>query len=186
MSLVYIFPTESPARHGKIARLDVGRDRDLTVIWLLEQVGNVLHTRQVECMDRETFEAQEAVLYGILSLPNVSRCCIDQTSIGRQFTERAIKKFGASKVEGIHFTGPVKEELACPLRHRFEDKTIRIPNDKLIRADLRSIRKETTASGNIRFTGERTKNGHADRFWALALAIHAAKRPKLQYWAQLC
>ena len=32
--------------------------------------------------------------------------------IGRQFTERAQKRFGTYKVEGIHFTGPVKEELA--------------------------------------------------------------------------
>jgi phage FluMu gp28-like protein len=38
------------------------------------------------------------------------------------------------------------------------------------------MRKEATASGNIRFTGERTKNGHADRFWGLALALHAAKQ----------
>ena len=34
---------------------------------------------------------------------------------------------------------------------------------------------KTTASGNIRFAGERGKNGHCDRFWALALALHAGK-----------
>ena len=78
----------------------------------------------------------------------------------------------------------MKEELAYPVRAAFEDKTIRIPNDNAIRADLRSIRKETTASGNIRFTGERTQNGHADRFWALAL--HAAKEAsEPQFWAQV-
>jgi phage FluMu gp28-like protein len=38
------------------------------------------------------------------------------------------------------------------------------------------MRKEATASGNIRFTGERTVHGHADRFWALALALHAAQQ----------
>ena len=39
--------------------------------------------------------------------------------------------------------------------------------------------KETTASGNIRFTAERNANGHADRFWAVALALHAGKAPSV-------
>ncbi|OJT95189.1 MAG: hypothetical protein BGN83_07550 [Rhizobium sp. 63-7] len=46
-----------------------------------------------------------------------------------------------------------------------------------IRADLRSVTKQVTAAGNIRFTAERTPDGHADHFWALALAIHAAGAP---------
>lgn len=95
--------------------------------------------------------------------------------MGRQFAERAQKRFGEYRVEGVQFTGAVKEDLAYPLRAAFEDKSLRIPNDKFIRADLRGVRKETTASGNIRFAGERGKNGHCDRFWALALAIHAGK-----------
>jgi len=39
------------------------------------------------------------------------------------------------------------------------------------------VTKQTTAAGNIRFTAERTPDGHADRFWALALAVHAAATP---------
>ena len=30
------------------------------------------------------------------------------------------------------------------------------------------------AAGNIRFSADRGENGHSDRFWALALALHAA------------
>ena len=54
---------------------------------------------------------------------------------------------------------------------------LRIPYDATIRSDLRSVTKQTTAAGNIRFTAERTPDGHADRFWALALAVHAAATP---------
>jgi phage FluMu gp28-like protein len=165
--------------------VDVGRDKDLTVIWVVEKLGDMRFTRDVITLDRKAFDEQEDVLYRILEKPGVRRCCIDQTGLGRQFAERAIKRFGQYNVEGIHFTGPVKEELAYPVRAAFEDKTVRIPSDKVIRADLRSIRKETTASGNIRFTGERTKNGHADRFWALALALHAAKTQGGGYWGKV-
>ena len=77
----------------------------------------------------------------------------------------------------MRFTGPVKEELAFPVRAAFEDKAVRIPRDDKIRADLRSIKKTTTAAGNIRFEADVGPGGHADRFWALALAKHAAGAP---------
>ena len=51
---------------------------------------------------------------------------------------------------------------------------MRIPDRPEIVSDFRAIRKETTAAGNIRFTAERGPGGHSDRFWAKALARHAA------------
>ncbi|MDB6056826.1 MAG: hypothetical protein JWO95_670 [Verrucomicrobiales bacterium] len=156
--------------------VDIGRDHDLTVFWLLDKRGSTYHTVGIEVFDKEPFEKQEAALYELLSLPLVKRCCIDQTGIGRQFTERAQNRFGKYKVEGITFTQAMKEELAYPVRMAFEDRTIKIPSQPEIRTDLRAIKKETTASGNIRFTADRSASGHSDRFWALALALHATKR----------
>jgi phage FluMu gp28-like protein len=156
--------------------VDVGRDHDLTVIWVLQKLGGVFYTREVVELQAVEFAAQEAELYAILERPEVRRCCIDASGIGRQFAERARKRFGSYKVEEIKFTAPVKEELAYPLRAAFEDRAVRIPDGKPLMADLRAVRKETTASGNIRFTADRGKNGHADRFWALALALHGGKR----------
>ena len=48
------------------------------------------------------------------------------------------------------------------------------PYDPNIRADLRAVTKQVSRAGNVRFTAERNADGHADRFWALALALHAA------------
>ncbi len=156
--------------------VDVGRQHDLTVFWINEKFGGMDYTRRVICLYKMPFSAQEDVFYELLKLPQMRRCCVDNTGLGMQFAERAQQRFGTYKVEPVTFTGPVKEELAYPVRAAFEDHTIRIPNNKDIRADLRSIRKETTASGNIRFTADRGKNGHADRFWALALALFASKK----------
>ena len=88
--------------------------------------------------------------------------------------ENAQIKFGKFRVEGVTFTNRVKEDLACRLRTEFENKTVFIPSRHEIREDLHSIRRITTASNNIRFDADRSDNGHADRFWALALALHAA------------
>ena len=125
-------------------------------------------------MQNAKFSAQEEVLYRLLLLPNLRRCCIDATGLGMQLAERAQERFGTYKVEAVQFTAPVKEELAYPVKAAFEDLNLRIPFDRNLQADLRAIKKETTAAGNIRFSADRSKNGHADRFWALALAIHAA------------
>lgn len=155
------------------AGVDIGRKKDLTVIWVNEYTGNRHLTRRVIEMRDKKFSYQESVLYPILELPNMRRCCIDASGLGMQLAERAQEKFGSYHVEPVQFTGPVKEELAYPLRAAFEDSNIRIPFDKHIRADLRAIRKTTTAANNIRFEADRSENGHADRFWAAALALHA-------------
>ena len=154
--------------------VDVGRSRDLTVFWLLERCADVLYTRDVKVLRDIPFSEQELVLYSYLSLPALRRAAIDQSGLGRQFAERAQERYSSSRIEGVSFTSSTKEMLAYPLRSRFEDATIRIPDDMEIRADIRAVRKETTASGGIRFCAERTADGHADRFWALALAVHAA------------
>jgi phage FluMu gp28-like protein len=156
--------------------VDIGRDHDLTVFWLLAKVGSTYHTISVLVIDKQPFEEQEAALYELLAMPQLKRCCIDQTGIGRQFTERAQQKFGKYKVEGITFTQATKEDLAFPVRMAFEDRTIKIPSDPQIRTDLRAIKKEPTSTGKIRFTADRSESGHSDRFWSLALALHATKR----------
>lgn len=154
--------------------VDVGRVKDLTVFWLIEKISGIYFTRLVETLENMRFSNQEKYLYELLELRGLKRCCIDKTGIGIQFAERAQDKYGKYKVEGIHFTSKSKEELAYPVRTAFEDRTVKIPNDKKIRADIREIKKSTTMAGNVRFDAERNDNGHSDRFWSLALAIHAA------------
>jgi phage FluMu gp28-like protein len=157
--------------------VDVGRRHDLTVIWVMEKVNNTFLTRRVIELQNKPFSEQEAILWPLIAHHRVRRCCIDSTGLGMQLAERAQQHFGKYRVEGVSFTGPMKEELAYPVRALMEDRLLKIPGTKEIRADLRGIKKETTSSGNIRFTADSGKNGHSDRFWALALAIHAGKSP---------
>ena len=152
--------------------MDIGRKKDLSVIWVNEMVGDVLWTRIVHVMERAPFSAQREVLFNYL--PHIRRAEIDATGLGMQLAEEAQQTFGPYRVEPTTFTATVKEDLAVTLRRRFEDRQVRIPVDREIREDLHSIKKYTTSAGNIRFDAERTERGHADRFWALALAVHAA------------
>ncbi|GHC06988.1 terminase large subunit domain-containing protein [Cerasicoccus arenae] len=170
-------PTYEPVNPSLYLGVDLARDHDLTVFWLLESIGDQTFSRKVICLKNTPFSQQEEVLHSLMQLPGLRRACIDETGLGRQFAERAREQYGRYRVEGVTFTSPVKESLAYPLRSALEDRCVKIPNDKHIRADLRAIKKEPTAAGNIRFTADHGPNGHADRFWALALALHASTRP---------
>lgn len=155
--------------------VDIGRKKDLTVLWVLEELGDVLYTRKVIPMERMRKSAQEDILYPWFAIAD--RTCIDATGLGIGWADDAQDKFGEHRVEAVTFTGQVKEALAYPLKGAMEDRALRIPDDQTIRADLRKVHKVTTAAGNIRFVAESTPDGHADNFWALALAKHAASNP---------
>lgn len=165
--------------------IDIGRHHDLTSLLVVEKVGGVFLVRKRMDLQRMMFSTQESVLYPWIEL--AKRTCIDATGLGMQFAERAAQRFGKYRVEGISFTAGVKEELAYPVRSAFEDAAIKIPfGDDPFISDLRKIRKEVSAAGNIRFVADSDDDGHADRFWALALALHAGKTAKTNYTATLC
>lgn len=155
--------------------LDVGRRRDLTVIWLLDQVGSSLITKAVIPLARQPFYVQKKVLWSLLEAGHVRRACIDQTGLGAQLAEEAVDRFGAHRVEGLDFTAASKEALAGGLRPAMEDRRVAIPVSPVIRNSLHSVKRLQTTTGHFRYDAERSEQtGHADHFWALALAVHAA------------
>lgn len=155
--------------------MDIGRKKDLSVIWVGSEMAGFILTMGVWVLEKAPFHMQRSLLFSLLELPQLRRACIDETGMGIQLTEEAKLAFG-TKVEPVWFTGRVKEEMAYQLYRKFEDRHIAIPATDDIRQDLHSIRKITTAAGNIRFDQNDDTNvsGHADRFWALALMVHAA------------
>lgn len=154
------------------AGIDVGRRHDLTVLWVVEQLGDVLHTRHVQTLQGARHAEQKAALWPWLA--RCQRVAIDQTGLGQFLVDDAQDAFGRWRIEGVSFTAATKEALAWPLRQAMEDRKLRIPADPLIRADLRRVRRAAGPTGTTRFVAESTPDGHSDRFWALALAISAA------------
>lgn len=156
---------------------DIGRRKDLAVFWVIEKVGDIFWTREVVKLKNASFAAQDDELSRLYSIYHPVRICMDQTGMGEKPVEDAISKYGAYKVEGVLFTNTVKQEIAFAVRRHFENIQVRIPADKDIRRAHHAIKKTTTAAGNIRFDAARTSKGHADEFWAHALALHAASEP---------
>jgi phage FluMu gp28-like protein len=55
---------------------------------------------------------------------------------------------------------------------------VELPRDRVLVAQIHSIRRRVLPSGKIAFEAERTIHGHADRFWAIALACQRERGPQ--------
>jgi len=151
--------------------IDIGRRHDLTVISVLEKVGGHYYLRKQEILRKLPFSEQFKIIDYMTSFAR--RVAIDETGIGMQLAEELARKWGELKVIRVYFTNKIKEELASRVKAVFEDRIIAIPPDKDLIEDLHSVKKTLTPAGNVRYEGA-TEDSHADRFWSLALALHAA------------
>lgn len=175
----YFSPAHIPSFDGDLyLGMDIARRRDLSVIWLDEMKENVAWTRAVIELFKQPFYVQKRVLFSLLAHPKMRRACIDQTGLGMQLAEEARERFGEYKVEGIDFTPANKEAIATGLKQNLEDLQSRLPVSQTVRNSLHSVKKYQTSTGHFRFDADKTdETGHADHFWAKALATQAASKP---------
>lgn len=173
---------------------DIGRNRDLTVFAVLEKIGQQKRIIAMLRMAQMRLPAQQVQLDLVCGLPKFRRACIDMTGIGLGLVEYAQEKWGDYKVAGVNFgttepisdkiraegrkteTARVTEIMATELLGVFEEKsiTIEVELDGDAHDDLRKPEKITSPGGRVSIAATRDEAGHADHFWAFALAIRAA------------
>jgi len=163
------------SEHDLYVGVDVGRRNDRTVVWVLSAIEASFRTEAVFVLEGASFSDQRFVLAGLLENRHVRRCCIDETGIGMQLAEELNEKFGRYRVDPVYFTSAVKSQLASALRILVQAREIVLPDDEKMIEDFHSVEKSVTAAGNVVIGSPRTKEGHADRFWAAALAVRAVR-----------
>ena len=162
--------------------VDIAARNDLFVIWVLELVGDVLVTREIIARRRISFAEQDDLLAGVMRRYRVVRVAMDQTGMGEKPVEDAKRRHGEDRVQGVLFSAATKLDLATTMKERFQDRRVRIPaGDAVLRADLHSIKSQVGVTGIRRLVADGDSDGHADRFWAGALAISAAELGEAVY-----
>ncbi len=151
------------------AGYDVGRVSDRSTLAGVVLENGVYKTALMDILAKARFEEQKEHLISFLKTYPISVLKIDKTGIGMNLAENMHDKF-KSRVSGVWFSNTRKEEMALNLKKAFEDKLIKIPNDPLLIADIHAI-KRTIGAKSFKYDAKRNEYGHADRFWALALAL---------------
>lgn len=156
--------------------IDVGRSRDRSVIWVDEKVGDVLWGRVCKVMENVPFAEQFRVASSFVGMTGVVKARIDK-GFNPQLAEDLERKFG-SKVEGVSLGSARQAELFNLVENAAEKRTMRIPIDDEndIINDFMLVSAPDLSGGTLKIKTERDDDlGHADRFWAKALAASAAR-----------
>jgi len=153
---------------------DVARNGHHSTLWFTEVFGDVSMCRGVVNITGQTTPIQIEQVRAWM--PQVARMNIDKTGMGIPICETLMQEY-PTKVEGVTFTAPIKEQMAVHMRMRMEQRKLGIPNDDTVRRQFLSLRRSTNKIGQARFDADADeKYGHADSFWASALAEMAAER----------
>lgn len=162
--------------------VDIAARNDLFVIWVLEAVGDVLWTREVIARRRISFAEQDRLLDEVMNRYHVAALRMDQTGMGEKPVEDAKRRHGEVRTQGVLFSAAAKLDLATGLKEGMQDRRIRLPaGDVTLRSDLHAIKKQVGVTGVPRLIADGETDGHADRFWALALAASAGQAPYQPY-----
>lgn len=171
--------------------IDIARRRDLWVATVVENVAEVLWVREMQEEHNLPFwkrpesghDSQEIRVerliddYGRHRLLKIGP---DQTGMGESVVEGYQNRWGDA-VEGVLLTEGRRLDLAANLREAFRSRRVRIPPRPELRRDLRSMGdKGTREAPRLVYVGDeagkKVKGEHADRFWALAIAVEMAGR----------
>ena len=160
--------------------MDFAARGDMTVIAVLELVGDVLWLRELIELRATSFAEQLATFDRVMRDYRVVRAALDQTGLGEMPVQEAQRRHGSYRVEGVLFSVTRKLDMATALKERMEDKRLRLPvGNAPLRQDLHSVQRVAGATGAPRLVAERQDGSHADRFWAIALATAAAHQPRV-------
>ncbi len=165
----------NPDIHGKplFMGADIGRTHDATSFYIIgnhnEKKRSVLRIE----LRNTTFDVQKNIYRKLMNQLPIYRSCIDMGGIGRDLAETLHNEYG-ERVEPFAFTMQSKEVLAMAVKTGLERNEFELENDREFHAQIHSIKRTPSSGGSFRYDAERNEKGHADSFWAWALANHAA------------
>lgn len=177
-AMAAIEETAQAIREGKVegvlaGGMDVGRKRNLSEIGFVGKgTTEEMPLRLAISLANCEFDDQKAVVLKALEVLPVTKLLIDQNGLGMQLAEDVERASG--KAEGVDFTNATKELWAVELKVRMQRGKVPIPLERDLSYQIHSIKKKYTAAKNATFDTAANEAHHADKFWALALAVWAS------------
>lgn len=162
---------------------DPGRKNDQCAIVILDHSDGKLETRMIVSMKDAPFSVQRDALESAIRL-GAAALRMDATGIGMDMAERLSRAF-PKVAEGVAFTAKSKAMLIAGGYNSLRDKSVVIPADRDLIAQMASIRQVVSESGSVLYGSPRNSSGHADLAWAWLLALESARgfsnRPAAEY-----
>jgi phage FluMu gp28-like protein len=163
-------PSDLPRPKGRlVAGFDVGRVHDRSELAVFEEADGHYACRMLRAFHNTPFETQEGELRRLLEAVPIARLSIDQTGIGMHLAENLARDY--PQVVPEWFTNEAKERWCTDLKIILQRRDLELPRQRDLVAQFHSIKRRVLPSGKVAFEADHTDKGHADRFWAIALAV---------------
>ena len=157
------------------AGVDVGRTRNTTELYVvgISPAGNY-PLRLAVTLDNTAFDDQLSVLSLALRRLPIACFYIDQNGIGRNLAEN-LERDHPGKAHGATFTNATKALWATDAKMLIQQHKPIIPANRDLAYQIHSIKRRLTPSKNMVFDVEASEKHHADKWWAWALSLSAAR-----------
>ena len=150
--------------------IDIGRYEDLTALVFVEKQDDKFIVRKCEAWRNVSYAEQEKRMQYYFSKYMIENANIDATGLGEHLAENLSRKF--TFVHPVKFTHELKEKLVLNLKRMMQNGKIVLPDNPKLINSIRAIKRRFTEGNIIKFEADRRHDiGHADLFWALALAV---------------
>lgn len=156
---------------------DVARDVDLSAVHVYEVLQNATQDGKEKYVLRAKYvwrglpyQDQYTKLISLLGMGRFRWFNMDATA-NKDLHERLQGQYGI--VRGVHFTNEIKSKLVGKLKRLYEEKRVAIPDDQVLIRAINSIQRKYSDTNYLKYDSTRAEDtGHADEFWAQALALY--------------
>jgi len=157
------------------AGMDIGRHKHLSEIVLVgKPTTQQLPYRLGISLSSVEYEDQRALAQHCLDRLPIAQLLIDRNGLGNQLAEQLHAQYG-DRAQGVDFTNESKALWAVELKVQLQRAHVPLPLERNLSYQIHSVKKKITSAKNAVFDTARNEKHHADKFWALALAVWAAR-----------
>jgi phage FluMu gp28-like protein len=151
--------------------IDFARKVDRTSIIAVEKYEEERYKVILVTDSDESYDKQMDLIKRLDTNLKPQKIFIDESGPGVPMLDFLRREIGG-KVIPIPFTAQNKERLMLDLYNMLNDRKLKIPAFQPLIDELHSIEKCVTDSGNVKYVAPREDGGHADKAFALSLAIN--------------
>jgi phage FluMu gp28-like protein len=155
------------------AGVDIGRVTNATEIIVIRDDGGRRSVVCIKSMVNEDFRTQETAVLDCLRIAGVERLCVDSTGLGMNLSEDLSRAY-PGRVVALHFDCGMKETMARQVKRDLQAGILALPRQRSLLEQIHTVRRTWLASGRVRYDAPVVDGSHADKFWALAMALNAA------------
>ena len=153
------------------AGVDLALKNDYTVITIVDNDGNLVYYDRFNLISAPELKER---LVKVIKLWEPENTLLETNNMGGVILDDLKILYGLKKIMGWNTSQSSKNDIITKLLSLFQNKSITLPNDEILKSELEVFEMQVTPSGNVKF--EAAQSFHDDIIMSLAIAQEARRQ----------